>query len=123
MSAFRPQKLDVRYNSLPRLPNELSSLANLNELVLSYKHIKVVPVSVLSGLTALTIINLSHQSGPCQSYEMLLIKSSLLAILHPGLVRLDLRQKDMPWDLTSLLHLGSASTEVFKGDPIPTLLF
>jgi hypothetical protein len=123
MSGVVIQKLDASGNNLEILPDELSSLGNLNELVASRNDIEVVPVSILSHLTALTSIHLSYQLGPSALSHRLGIQSSLLPMLHPGLVKLDLRQKYAAWDPESLLHLGSAMVAVFKRDPIPTVLF
>ncbi len=93
-----------------------------------------VPVSALSGMTALNTVDLSFQftreSGA--TTWTLQITSPLLPILHPGLITLDLRQTSeetarMPhqhsWDSVSLFHLGRAMLEVAEKRPVPTLLF
>jgi hypothetical protein len=87
-----------------------------------------VPVSVLSGMTAITEIDLSCQSCwggvDTPSFQ---IPSPLLPILHPGLVELNLNQvpgswSTFEWDPISLVHLARAVVEVSDRKPIPNLI-
>jgi Leucine-rich repeat (LRR) protein len=124
------QILEVRCNRLRSLPDELSGLQNLKELNLSHNYFRETPVSVLSRMTALVTMDLSIQYPWTQDdVSVLRVPSSLLPILHPGLVRLDLRQEKVfsserrPWDVLSLAHLERAVAEVADRRPIPTLIF
>ncbi len=108
------------------LPAELSSLGNLKELLLNGNDFTTAPLSVLSGLTALTAIDLSQQHAPTYYWDggqvhTFEVTSPLLPILHPGLVKLDLRQR-RPWDSGSLFHLGRALDAVADRNPPLTLL-
>jgi hypothetical protein len=79
-------------------------------------------------MTALDTIDLSYQQEILESpFE---VPSTLLPILHKGLVLLDLRQDlDEPafvstkWDPISLFHLGQAVIDVSTRVPVPTLVF
>ncbi len=122
------QKLDVSRNKLRSLPTELSSLRNLKELLLTRNDFPEPPVSVLRGMTAITKIDLTYQ---CRWLDVdvpgFKVPSPLLPILHPGLVKLDLRQSPgswdpFEWDPISVFHLGRALVEVSDRRPIPTLL-
>ncbi len=123
------QKLDARSNRLQGLPTELSGLVNLEELLLSSNHFSEPPVSVLRHLTALEIIDLHgnlRQEGTEE--EVLRVPSSLLPILHPGLVKLDLRQwrpicVPMTLDAISMFHLEWAVAEVACRIPVPKVVF
>jgi hypothetical protein len=67
--------------------------------------------------------------------DLFQISSSLLPILHPRLVYLNLdqdfskgpvtRDTDVihEWDVASLFHLGLAATEMEARSPRPTILF
>jgi Leucine-rich repeat (LRR) protein len=122
------QKLDVTGNKLTSLPDELSSLRNLEHLVLQENHITIVPVSVLEGLTALTFLDLSLQFGDDYPHitpagedpQLLEIPSSLLPILHTGLLTLDMQQT-LSWDSVSLSHLGNALAAAKAKSPPLTL--
>jgi hypothetical protein len=122
------QELDLRRNGLSTLPHELSSLGKLNVLRLGLNKFCEVPVSTLSLMTALNTIDFSYNSTKCGE-QIFKVPSSLLPILHPGLVKLDLRQyvawSEVPWkwDANSLFHLGRALVEVADRKPRPTLLF
>jgi hypothetical protein len=110
-------------NNLCSLPDELSSLRNLKKLVLRANNFAEPPVHVLSGLTAITSIDLQYQgrpgNPPAPTFK---IPSPLLPILHPGLVKLVVRQETfdhsimaslpIPWDDLSLSHLGRALAHV-----------
>jgi hypothetical protein len=87
-------------------------------------------------MTTLNDINLCGQSRYSQDDSAAFrVRSSLLPILHPGLVELDLRQqryvphgnqlalRPRPWDVVSLCHLGRALADVAKRKPVPALLF
>jgi hypothetical protein len=119
------QKLELTGNSLASLPAELSRLTYLKELLLNINEFTTVPVSVLSGLTGLKTIDLSQQVAPQYHYppvdSVFLIPTPLLPMLHPGLVKLDLRQRK-PWDSVSLFHLGDALAAVADRSPPLTLL-
>jgi hypothetical protein len=138
------QKLDVSWNGLPSLPHELSRLGNLKELVAHNNCLPTVPVSVLMGMTALTDVDLHHNCWRGSVEEpMFKIPSPLLPILHPGLLKLDLRayaykedftvaptgqvtvhhRVPFEWDSVSLFHLARATVEVADRRPRPTLLF
>jgi hypothetical protein len=106
------------------LPEELSSLRNLKELVAFSNDFRVLPISVLTRLTALTFIDLGIQFGECRAPVKILLQipSSLLPILHPGLVKLDLQQR-LQWDSISLVHLGRALAAAAARDPPLTILF
>jgi hypothetical protein len=112
------QKLNLRLNSLVSLPHELSSLQNLKELQMSCNEFLTLPVSALSGMTALNMLQCTSSAAAFQ------VTSSLLPILHPGQVELDLSQGPRhSWDSVSLFHLGRAMLEVAERRPVPTLLF
>jgi hypothetical protein len=121
------QKLGLWGNTLFSLPHELSSLRNLKWLSLGRNWLPTVPVSVLSGMTALTAIDLSMQlydEDLDEFFEVFKISTPLLPILHPGLVRLDLLQpSNHSWDSVSFSHLERARLEVAGRRPVPTLLF
>ncbi len=117
------QKLDLTRNRLKELPDELANLTNLQELLLEDNWLPTVPVSVLSKMTALQIIDIrKHTVCPIVEGTAFRISCSLLPILHPGLVRLDLRQVRLrvrqngqdrfPWDPISRFHLVHAEVEV-----------
>jgi hypothetical protein len=80
------------------------------------------PVSVLSHLTALNNIDLSVLFN-FHGNPTFRIPSPLLPILHPGLVKLDLRHIGLKWDAISLCHVGRALVEVADRKPVPSLLF
>ncbi len=114
------QKLDLSRNGLRSLPDELSSLQNLKELLLTENLLPTVPFSILSALIALHTIDLSLQG---EANAMFSILSPLLPLLHPGLVKLDLRQRET-LEPRSLFHIGRAVREWAKeGRPIDTLLY
>jgi hypothetical protein len=115
------QRLDIGYNCLDSLPDELSNLWNLNALSLQSNNFHTVPVSVLSGLTGLKTVYVDYQDR-WQRDPNFKIASPLLPILHPGLVYLSLRH-NTPWDPVSLFHLGGAVAEVADRDPMPTVVF
>jgi hypothetical protein len=115
-----PQKLDASDNELVALPNELSSLGKLKEVLLGCNNIEEVPVALLSALTALNTIDLSYQCSIGQSTRVE-FPGSLLPILHPGLKLLDLRQI-AGWGPNSLFHLGEAWAALSHRHPTPTLL-
>jgi hypothetical protein len=120
---FVVQMLDVCHNRLASLPDELSSLRDLEELLLRGNHFPEVPVSVLNGMTALKTIDLAWQSGG-EGKGCSLKVPSLLPILRPGLIMLDLQQGSFhPWDQISMFHLGRAMAEVADMKPTPVLLF
>ncbi len=90
------------------------------------------PLTVLSHLTALNIIDLSNQvvikDPESEGFFAFEIAQSLAPILHPGLTLLDLRQSHamgvpVIWDQTSLKHLEEAKVEVEGMRPIPTFMF
>jgi hypothetical protein len=117
-------------NHLRGLPDELCGLRNLNELNLSHNLFRETPVSVFSRMTALTYLSLSVQAySAADESAVFRVPSSLLPILHPGLVEVYLRQHmyiDMPrgkgWDMLSLFHLGRALADVADRRPVPRLL-
>jgi Leucine-rich repeat (LRR) protein len=115
------QKLDVSSNLLRILPEQLSSLKNLNALVLDFNYFSVVPLSILSGLTALEIIRLRFQQRG-RDNQVFRIQSSLSPVLHPGLIELGLDQS-AEWDPTSRFHLGCALVDVADRTPVPNLTF
>ncbi len=115
------QKLDLSDNILGSLPDELSRLGNLKELLLRWNKLQAVPVSVLSALTALKNIDLSQQHMARLDVEICRVASPLLPILHPGLLMLDLRQPQRkPWDSGSLFHLECAMAAVADSNPLLT---
>ncbi len=146
--------LNFGYNRLVGIPDELSSMTNLKQLEANNR-LPTVPVSALRGITALTCIRLESQncSWPSVHVEephvegpMFKITSSLLPILHPRLVKLDLRQPRyrrpsfllppagevnaaepdwvlFKWDAVSMFHLGRALIAVGDRKPPPTLLY
>ncbi len=119
------QKLDVSHNLLCSLPRELCSLEKLRTLDLSDNAFTAVPVSVLSELTALRVIAMNNQCDNTYSRnpsDRLMVSESLLPILHPGLVRLELQQ-EKELDPVSLGHVGSAMLDLGNRQPVPTLLF
>jgi hypothetical protein len=128
------QRLDISSNRLHSLPDELASLRNLHELNLFCNIFREAPISVLSRMTALNDINLCGQSTYSQDDSAVFrVRSSLLPILHPGLLELDLRQqryvphsdelRRRRWDVVSLCHLGRALADVADRKPVPALLF
>ncbi len=128
------QKLDLSRNKMGDIPFELSGLKNLKELHLNDNLISEILVDVLKYLTALTFIDLSMQFGPDDRWPILRgpggqmlsmkIPSSLLPILHPGLLKLDLQQRQcLVWDAASQAHLDCALAAVTDRDPPLSLLF
>jgi hypothetical protein len=122
------QRLDVSGKTMKSLPDELSGLKGLKELLLNGNAFTTVLVSVLSGLTALMTIDLSQQHArqpmflwECGPYQPFEVTCPLLPMLHPGLVKLDLRQR-MPWDSVSMFHLGDAMAALADRNPHLTLL-
>jgi Leucine-rich repeat (LRR) protein len=122
------QKLDVSGNRMTSISSDLSVLKNLKELNLNDNHMSEIPVDVLKCLTAPTFIDLSIQFGPVhkplapgEELPVLKIPSSLLPILHPGLLKLDLQQR-LSWDPLSQAHLGCALAAVADRVPPLTLL-
>lgn len=113
------QKLDVSYNSLSSLQEELSNLRNLKDLVADCNCFPTVPVSVLSRLTALT--NISMRNQRFKGSEHFKVSSSLLPILHAGLVKLDLTQ-EAQWGQLSIRHLVDAQVEAAGRTPQLTLM-
>jgi hypothetical protein len=73
----------------------------------------------------LKTIDLSQQHKPRYRFisvdPAFEIPTPLLPIVHPGLVKLDLRQRK-PWDSVSLFHLGDALAAVADRSPPLTLL-
>ncbi len=128
-----PQKLDISSNFLHSLLDEMSGLQKLKKLRLKVNNFAAPPVSVLSRLTALTKIDMGIQMWAQDPSATFRIPSSLLPILHPGLVHMDLRQQNyeystgharrIPWDDLSLSHLGRVRAHVADRRPVPTLLF
>jgi Leucine-rich repeat (LRR) protein len=129
---FVSQALDISFNNLHSLPDEMSGLQNLKELNLSWNNLPAPPV-VLGRLTALTKIDMANQRWSLDQSDTFKVPSPLLPILHPGLVHLDLQQQAYdyairgprlrPWDELSLSHLEQALAEVVDRRPVPTLLF
>ncbi len=129
------QRLDLNDNGLHDLPIELSSLGNLRELLMHKNYFTEAPISVLRHLTALNTIDMSASVNAFTGRVGFQVPSSLLPILHPGLVTLDLRynriwqvpfdQNPIPhkWDPTSWFHLGRAVVEVSSRVPRPAVLF
>jgi hypothetical protein len=123
------QKLDVSQNSLRSLPDKLTSLTNLKELCLRQNSFSEPPVSILRHLTALVTIDLRfYRRWGNEGSQDFRIPSSLLPILHPGLLTLDVRQfarepGPFTWDSMSLVHLGRAMAELAKRRPVPAVLF
>ncbi len=119
------QGLDLQINSLTSLPDHLSNLGKLKNLLLTRNKFQEVPVSALRGLTALRKVKLGEQvppgAAPIPGW-ICKVTSSLLPIIHPGLVKLDLRQ-DEAWDSVSLFHLGGAMAAVANRTPHLELLF
>jgi hypothetical protein len=111
----------VSMNRLHGLPDQLSSLGNLKELLLNGNDLTTVPVSILKGLTALKTLDMSYQFNPNAEASSFEVSSPLLPILHPGLVKVDLRQR-VKWGPISLFHLGCALGVVANRRPIPTVL-
>jgi hypothetical protein len=121
--ALFPQTLDVCGNRLSSLPEELTSLGKLRVLVASNNNLPTAPCSILSKLSALVSIRLRYQlSDRVEGSPAFTVSSSLLPILHPGLVVLDLVQHS-PWDALSLCHLGRAMVEVANRRPIPSVQY
>jgi Leucine-rich repeat (LRR) protein len=122
------QKLDLSFNLLRSLPDELSSFRTLEELALRHNEFPEAPVFALRGMTAITKIDLSYQSlGGDEDAPAFQVPSPLLPILHPGLVELNLEQARRSldasgWDPISLVHLGRAMVEVSDRMPVLTLL-
>ncbi len=87
----------------------------LKELVLRSNEFTTLPVSPLSGCTALTHLCLSCQRTGFQ------VSSPLLPVLHPGLVLLGLGGQVEKWDDMSLFHFGRAMVEVADRLPMLTL--
>jgi hypothetical protein len=101
-------------------------LENLRELVLKQNMFREPPISVLSRVTALKCVDLSYQAPGQDAPAVFKVPSSLLPILHPGLVKLDLYQgfyHPEKWDALSLLHLRRAIKEVSSRRPRPELWF
>ncbi len=83
-------------------------------------------MSVLSRLTALKCIDLGYQARGQDASAVFKVPSSLLPILHPGLVKLDLDQCFLhphKWDALSLLHMRRAIKDVSNRTPRPEVLF
>jgi hypothetical protein len=79
------------------LPSGLSGLKNLKELHMNENHMSEIPVDVLKFLMAPSFIDLSIQFGPLdeplgqgEELPVMKIPSSLLPILHLGLLKLNL---------------------------------
>ncbi len=139
------QKLDVSVSCLRSLPDELSSLENLQELQIGLHWLSEPHISILRHLTALTYINMGADVTEQQwnsEAPVFSVPSSLLPILHPGLVVLDLRPYRYvfhdfcigkhcdiqridwyEWDSLSLVHLKHAGTVLASRQPVPTLLY
>ncbi len=95
-------------------------LCVFQKLDASYNRLQEVPISTLSAMTAL-----SHLSLGCQwldDDQTFKVSSSLLPILHPGLVLLDLVQHGA-WERMSLFHLGQAMTDLLGRATSPTFTF
>jgi hypothetical protein len=107
------------------LPEGLSTLVKLKKLQLRGTAFREPPISVLSHLTALNTIDLSldYAHNDTTAGIAFSIPSPLLPILHPGLVKLDLRHKGLKWDPISQCHLGRALADMADRKPVPTLLF
>jgi hypothetical protein len=118
---FVSQKLDLDCNMLTGLPAEFTSLGGLKKLLLSHNSFYEFPVSILSALTALTLIYMSNQVHWEADDPLFEINAPLLPVLHPGLVKLGLHQGH-EWDPASLFHLGRAVVEVADRVPIPEIL-
>jgi hypothetical protein len=116
--------LDIRRNHLRSLPDEISSLVSLKELKFGSNHISEPPISILRHLTALTIIDMDCQY-PTPGEAVFSVPSSLLPILHLGLVQLHLRPGTawFRWDSGSLVHLEHAARVLAERGPVPRLLF
>ncbi len=84
-----------------------------------------VPVSVLSAMTALKTIDVSYQQPPGVGMGKIRVTASLLPILHPGLVKLDLQRRPAygMWDAASWVHLRCALDAVKSREPIPMVLY
>ncbi len=123
--------LDVSINDLRRLPDDMSSLTNLKELQILLNNLPEPPVSVLRHMTALETIDLRDNCGSTSEGDpKFRVPSTLLPILHPGLVSLHLGQhvhrgQSIPfkWDPMSLVHLGCALAELAKRQPVPMLCY
>lgn len=115
------QMLNVAHANLRDFPEQLSSLQNLRYLEATCNKFPTVPVSILSSLTALTKISLSIQHP--EGHGTFKVSSSLLPMLHLGLVELNLIQRNVQWDPLSLFHLGCAVAEVAERTPVPRLRF
>lgn len=74
----------------------------------------MVPMSVLGRLTALTSISMRNQRYDGDG--TLKVLSSLLPVLHAGLVKLDLTQ-EAEWDQLSMRHLERAAVEAAGRTP------
>jgi hypothetical protein len=117
-----PQKLDVRANRLSSLPEELTCLGKLRELLAGNNNLPTVPFSILRKLSALTTISLCFQmSNRAEGSPGFRVSSPLLPILHPGLVMLDLTHH--AWDALSQCHLGHAIVEVANRTPTLTVQY
>jgi hypothetical protein len=115
------QTLEVSENGLRHLPDELSSLGRLASLTLDRNCFLEVPISALSGMTALEQVDFSNQSPPTRNTHFK-VTSPLLPVLHPGLICFALYQRRR-WDQISLFHIGRAFVEVADRKLVPSLLF
>jgi hypothetical protein len=104
------------------LPLELARLPNLRDLDLSQNLLPYPPVSVLSGLTSLTRVSMYLQQNRF-NVPGLQVPSSLLPMLHPGLMYLSLQQQMETWDVMSMSHLGGAVAELAHRRPAPVFEF
>jgi hypothetical protein len=120
--SFAVQRLYAVDNRLRSLPDELSSLGNLEELFLTANCFCTVPISILAGMTALKVIRLDWQLKSEGRSNTFRVPSSLLPILHPNIVHVALNQP-APWDPVSLFHLGRAALEVEERKPVPRLTY
>ncbi len=114
---------------LDTLPDELTRLTNLKELLMVGNNFTEPPLSVLSRMTGLNTINLAYNCTLWRVGDAVFkVPVPLTPILHPGLILLDLlhdngHRDPHVWDPVSLLHIELAVQELSKRDPPPTLLY
>ncbi len=114
---------------LGSLPDELTRLKNLRELLMVGNNFTEPPLSVLSRMTGLNTINLARNCCLWRVGDAVFkVPVPLTPILHPGLILLDLLHDSgfgdpFIWDPISLLHIKSARLELSERNPPSTLLF